>query len=69
MRGAREHGSEYILELHIEICAMEIYDCKIQGCARVDCDGVPNVILGRVSENRVSSCFPVLAEAQDVSPV
>ncbi|MEZ3493832.1 MAG: hypothetical protein K1W38_16445 [Lachnospiraceae bacterium] len=47
MRGAREHGSEYILELHIEICAMEVYGCKIQGCARVDCDGVPGRYSGK----------------------
>lgn len=46
MRGAREHEREYLLELHTEI----------RTYARVDCDGIPNVILGKVSEIFSRTC-------------
>ena len=94
MRGARESGSEYLLELRTEMHGSS-YDkfvlvpkffvlCQMGTCVKVGCDGIPNVILGGVSEcidcvtksvsflqlnAQHSILFPVLAEAQGVSPV
>ena len=52
MRGAREHEREYLLELHTEI----------RTYARVDCDGIPNVILGKVSEIFSRTCWGIARE-------